>query len=279
MTKYSSDALDFLAMFEHSDPDRPKNDKGTIVSDTIQVLKDLNSEMKKLKKDHALLCEESHEVTTIFLPKRRFKPFPVSTAPSLSQLTQEKNEIREEKASLKSDIQSLTAQQQHQQTRGFMVPWDSQILMAPPYPYPVAVPMHRAPQAPPFFANQPNATQAPCSTYIPYLAPVMPRANQPAALNGSASYVSRPRASKVANSNDVATDLELKMPGSAAPKVGFVSSTRRCDMEMKVVPDFECFVKLCRKQKRRASNVKRSQEMVAPMTFEAPFLCFSLRIC
>ncbi|XP_057784214.1 transcription factor bHLH121-like isoform X1 [Salvia miltiorrhiza] len=171
----------FLELGNLLDPDRPKNDKGTIVSDTIQVLKELNSEVKRLKKEHALLCEETHE------------------------LTQEKNEIREEKASLKSSIQQNLRAQQHQQTQGFVVPWDSQLLMAPSYPFPIAVPMHhRAAQVPPLFAN------ATPSTYIPYLAPAMPRVDQPAALNVSASG---PRAG-TANSTDVATDLELKIPGS-----------------------------------------------------------------
>ncbi|KAH6760067.1 hypothetical protein C2S52_009498 [Perilla frutescens var. hirtella] len=170
------------------DPERPKNDKGSIISDTIQVLKDLNSEVKKLKAEHAVLCEESRE------------------------LTQEKNELREEKASLKSNIQNLKVQQQHQPTQGFMVPWatvDSPMLMAPSYPFPVAVPVHR--------------TTQPCSTFIPYLAPVIPRVDHSAALNTSTSYISGPGASssrsfRTGNSNEVATDLELKMPGSTSTK-------------------------------------------------------------
>lgn len=193
------------------DPDRPKNDKGSIIADTIQVLKDLDSQVKKLKTDNEVLCEESRE------------------------LTREKNELREEKASLKSNIQDLKAQQ-HQRTQGFMVPWatvDSSILMAPSYPFPVAVsvppgsvPVHQTIQPLPSYANQHIAT----STFIPYLAPVIPRINQ-STLTASTSYISGPRASstrsiseqrssrsRTGNSNDVATDLELKIPGSAAPK-------------------------------------------------------------
>lgn len=176
----------FLELGTLIDPERPKNDKGSIITDTIQVLKDLNSEVKKLKAEHAVLCEESRE------------------------LTQEKNELREEKASLKSNIQNLKVQ--HQPTQGFMVPWatvDSPILMAPPYPFPVAVPVHQ--------------TTQPCSTFIPYFAPAIPQVDQPATLNASTSYISGARASssrsyKTRNSNEVATDLELKIPGSAAPK-------------------------------------------------------------
>lgn len=45
-----------------ADPDRAKSDKGSIITDTIQVLKDLNSEVKKLNTEHQVLCEESREV-------------------------------------------------------------------------------------------------------------------------------------------------------------------------------------------------------------------------
>lgn len=201
----------FLELGNLLDPDRPKNDKGSIIADTIQVLEDLDSQVKKLKTDNEALCEESRE------------------------LTREKNELREEKASLKSNIQDLKAQQL-QRTQGFMVPWatvDSSILMAPSYPFPVAipvppgsVPVHQTIQPLPSYVNQHIAT----STFFPYLAPVIPRINQ-STLTVSTSYISGPRASstrsiseqrssrsRTGNSNDVATDLELKIPGSAAPK-------------------------------------------------------------
>lgn len=164
----------------------------------------------------------------------------------LQQLTQEKNELREEKASLRSNIQDLKSQQ-HQPTQGFMVPCatvDSSILMAPSYPFPVAVsvppgsiPVHQTIQPLPSYPNQHTAT----STFIPYLAPVIPQINH-STLTASTSYISGPTASstrsiseqrssrsKTGNSNDVATDLELKIPGSAAPKVGFLS-TRTYDI-------------------------------------------------
>lgn len=201
----------FLELGNLLDPDRPKSDKGSIITDTIQVLKDLDSEVKKFKTDHEVLCQESRE------------------------LTQEKNELREEKASLRSNIQDLKSQQ-HQPTQGFMVPWatvDSSILMAPSYPFPVAVsvppgsiPVHQTIQPLPSYPNQHTAT----STFIPYLAPVIPQINH-STLTASTSYISGPTASstrsiseqrssrsKTGNSNDVATDLELKIPGSAAPK-------------------------------------------------------------
>lgn len=46
-----------------ADPDRPKNDKATILADTIQLLKDLTAEVNKLKAEYAALTEESREVT------------------------------------------------------------------------------------------------------------------------------------------------------------------------------------------------------------------------
>nr|CAD1844101.1 unnamed protein product [Ananas comosus var. bracteatus] len=60
------------------DPDRPKNDKATILTDTIQMLKDLTARVNRLKAECASLTEESRE------------------------LTQEKNELRDEKATLKT---------------------------------------------------------------------------------------------------------------------------------------------------------------------------------
>lgn len=45
-----------------ADPDRPKNDKATILMDTIQLLKDLTSQVDKLKAEYATLTEESQEV-------------------------------------------------------------------------------------------------------------------------------------------------------------------------------------------------------------------------
>ena len=45
-----------------ADPDRPKNDKATILVDAIQLLKDLTSQVNKLKTEYATLTEESREV-------------------------------------------------------------------------------------------------------------------------------------------------------------------------------------------------------------------------
>lgn len=45
-----------------ADPDRPKNDKATILTDTIQMLKDLTAEVNRLKADYEALSEESREV-------------------------------------------------------------------------------------------------------------------------------------------------------------------------------------------------------------------------
>lgn len=47
---------------QNADPDRPKNDKATIIADTIQALKDLTLEVDKLKSECVSLTEESREV-------------------------------------------------------------------------------------------------------------------------------------------------------------------------------------------------------------------------
>lgn len=48
----------------NTDPDRPKNDKATILTDTIQMLKDLTARVNRLKAECASLTEESREVTS-----------------------------------------------------------------------------------------------------------------------------------------------------------------------------------------------------------------------
>lgn len=49
-------------MFLFTDPERPKNDKATILTDTLQLLKDLTSEVTKLKSEYTALTDESREV-------------------------------------------------------------------------------------------------------------------------------------------------------------------------------------------------------------------------
>ncbi|KAL6010311.1 hypothetical protein ACLOJK_000742 [Asimina triloba] len=204
------------------DPDRPKNDKATILTDTVQMLKDLTAQVNRLKAEYASLSEESRE------------------------LTQEKNELREEKAALKSDIDNLSIQ--HQQRLRVMFPWapmDPSVVMGPPaYPYPMPVPVPAGPipvhpslQPYPFFRN-PNAGAIPnpCSTFLPFSAPGNPQLEQPSTQcisahpqpssrsHSASKQDSRSKSSdhqrgscteKSVNSNDVATDLELKTPGSA----------------------------------------------------------------
>ncbi|KAL5752497.1 hypothetical protein ACOSQ2_023004 [Xanthoceras sorbifolium] len=206
----------FLELGNTLDPVRPKNDKATILTDTVQILKDLTAEVSRLKADSAALSEESHE------------------------LMQEKNELREEKVSLKSDIESLNVQ--YQQRLRIMFPWASvepPVVMAPPpYSYPVAVPvppgsipMHPSLQAFPYFGNQnPAAIPNPCSTFIQYPTPtnhsIEPQSTQYASSSQiSSKQDARSRSSDRQKGNnaersgdsndDVATDLELKMPGSS----------------------------------------------------------------
>lgn len=211
----------FLELGKAIDPDRPKNDKGTILGDTIQVLKDLTAEVGRLKAEYTALSEESHE------------------------LTQEKNELREEKASLKSEVDNLHLQ--YQQRARVMYPWasvDPSVVMAPPtYPYPVpysippgTIPMHpgQIPMQPfTFFANQSTRpVPNPCSTFIPYPNPGNHHVNPTSTQCASTSRVSSKHDSKSNgsdhcrgsscdksdDSNDVATELELKIPGSTVQK-------------------------------------------------------------
>ncbi|XP_061371853.1 transcription factor bHLH121-like [Gastrolobium bilobum] len=182
------------------DPDRPRNDKATILNETIQMIKDLSAQVNRLKMEHKALSEESRE------------------------LMQEKNELREEKASLKSDIENLNTQ--YQQRVRTMFPWtsiDHSVVMSSPYSYPVPIPIPSAPisihpslQPFPIFGNQ----------YVPFSAP----ANPPVEYASTSSHVStqiesgskspghrRPGdAKRCSESHEVATELELKMPGSSA---------------------------------------------------------------
>lgn len=156
---------------------------------------------------------------------------------------QEKNELREEKSSIKSDIENLNSQ--YQQRVRFMFPWtaiDHSVVMAPPYSYPVPIPIPPSPisihpslQPFPFFGNQnPGHIPNTCSTYVPFSAPANPRVELAPAQYASTSHVSiqkesrnkspgdrRPSdAERCSESHDVATELELKMPGSSTQQVG-----------------------------------------------------------
>ncbi|RDY14111.1 Transcription factor bHLH121, partial [Mucuna pruriens] len=184
------------------DPDRPKNDKATILTETIQMLKDLTAEVSRLKTEHKALSEESRE------------------------LMQEKNELREEKTSLKSDIENLNAQ--YQQRVRIMFPWtamDHSVVISPPYSYPLPIPIPPAPisihpslQPFPFFANQnPAHIPNPCSIYVPYSTPTNPPLEPPSALY----------AQRCNHSHDVATELELKMPGSSSTQPDCSSGGRK----------------------------------------------------
>lgn len=159
------------------------------------------------------------------------------------QLTQEKNELREEKASLKSDIENLNAQ--YQQRARIMFPWTaidpSSVVMGPPYSYPMPVPVppgpmtfHPSSQPFPFFGGQnPGPIPNPCPTFVTYPTPINPAVEQPASQYASNSHISSKPDSKSKSSdqqrggnvercdgsNDVATDLELKMPGSSTQQV------------------------------------------------------------
>ncbi|XWS29195.1 hypothetical protein CRYUN_Cryun24cG0007800 [Craigia yunnanensis] len=205
----------FLELGNTLDSVRPKNDKAMILVETIQMLKDLTTEVNRLKAESSSLTEESRE------------------------LTQEKNELREEKASLKADIEKLNVQY-HQRLR-VMFPWtgiDPSVIMAPPYSYTVPLPvptgpiaMHPSLQPYPFFGNHnPGAIANPCSTFMPYSTTTKPPIEQPSSQHASSSHTSSKKESRSKSmddqrgsngdrcdgSNHVATELELKMPGSSS---------------------------------------------------------------
>ncbi|PKA56527.1 Transcription factor bHLH121 [Apostasia shenzhenica] len=183
----------FVDLGKALDPDRPKNDKATILADAIQVLKDLTS-----------------------------------------QLTQEKNELREEKAALKSEIDDLNVQ--YQQRLRCMYPWptvDPSVAIGPPPPYsfPVAVPVpagrmpfHASIQPYPFFPNSPPylSYHSHCNPYAEQQSTqcLPPQSNSSINRHQSTNQhdTRNPSGSeRSAGFSDVATELELKIPGSSVP--------------------------------------------------------------
>lgn len=160
-------------------------------------------------------------------------------------MTQEKNDLREEKASLKSDIESLNAQ--YQQRARVMFPWpvmDHSVVMAPPsYPFPVPValpsgpiPVHPTMQPYPFYATpNPGVIPNSHSTMLPfatpnvqveqlsghYAAPPMQLGYQYLVSSNKNDRSKERKHEKSGSSNDVTTDLELKTPGSATDNVRF----------------------------------------------------------
>ncbi|PWA70159.1 myc-type, basic helix-loop-helix (bHLH) domain-containing protein [Artemisia annua] len=199
-----------VACLAISDPERPKFDKATILGDTIQMLNDLTAQVSRLKSEYTTLTEESRE------------------------LTQEKPDLREEKASLKSDIDNLNLQ--YQQRVRAMYPWghmDQSVVMHPTsYPYPVpmqmpmppgSIPMHPSIQPYPFFGSQnPGVVSTPGSAFFPpvqYVSPVVQTStrSQVSSRQGSRNKSSEQEengSGKDGDSNDVATELELKTSGS-----------------------------------------------------------------
>lgn len=198
----------FIELGHLLDPDRPKNDKASIIIDTIQVLKDLTTEVNRLKAECAALSEESCE------------------------LTQEKNELREEKSSLKSDIENLNTQ--YQQRVGVMYPWGaidpSSVVMPPPFSFPVALPVPPGPLPMHPFPFYTNHNPPPGASIVPYpnpnLNPATCHVNQTVPVYAPTSHssskqecgnkfrVCNDEKGDNDNSSDVVTELELKTPGS-----------------------------------------------------------------
>lgn len=47
-----------------TDPVRPKNDKGSILADSILMLSEIRSEIARMKGDHLALVDESRDVSS-----------------------------------------------------------------------------------------------------------------------------------------------------------------------------------------------------------------------
>lgn len=163
---------------------------------------------------------------------------------SVKQMTQEKNDLEEEKSLVRSDIDSLNIQyqQRFQSFPPFSPP-------AYPFPMPLAVPptgsipMHPSAQPYPFMQTSfmyqiPGPIQNPCSSFVPYIAPnvlVEQRSTQCMSPNAQPSSRSdssfkqgsqnksvthsHSKTNNSENSNDVTTNLELKTSGSSAEQV------------------------------------------------------------
>ncbi|KAL9231826.1 hypothetical protein vseg_006996 [Gypsophila vaccaria] len=210
------------------DAERPKNDKTTILSDTIQLLKELTAEVDKLKAEHAALSEESTE------------------------LAQEKNDLREEKATLKTDIERLNVQ--CQQRLGSTFQWPSPDSLIPPqpsYPYPMPIaypPPTPYPMHPYHYFSSPNPGmfQNP-GPYIPYMTPNPPaeqlstqhispsaRPSSRTEISGgqpvgnSSAGVTEEQIDKNEDSDVVATDLELKTSGSSTDEDHTSPGKQKC---------------------------------------------------
>ncbi|XBI46607.1 hypothetical protein VPH35_110811 [Triticum aestivum] len=214
----------FMELGTTLDPDRPRHDKATILGDTVQMLKDLTSQVNKLKAEYSSLFEEECE------------------------LTKEKNELWSEKASLKSDVDNLN--NHYQQRIQMLYPWTtmepSVLIGAPPsYPFSLQVPipagavtMHPQLQPCPFFQNQTlGAISNPC-THMAYSQSCHAPSDQPSSQfstpvplsssnrSHSPAQDCRSKSPSLQQAScggrnddfgDVATDLELKTPGSSAP--------------------------------------------------------------
>ncbi|KAG8070594.1 hypothetical protein GUJ93_ZPchr0006g46165 [Zizania palustris] len=206
------------------------------------MLKDLTSQVNKLKAEYTSLSEEAHE------------------------LTQEKNELRDEKTSLKFEVDNLNTQ--YQQRMRVLYPWtgmEPSVVIGPPPPYPFSVPvpipsgavsMHPQLQAYPYFQNQTSGTVPnPCIPYMTYTQPIHPPTDQPSnQFNAPVLHSSSNRSHSLAQDSgsksstlqqassrgksddfgDVATDLELKIPGSSAlPQSEIANKDSSSDMKKK----------------------------------------------
>lgn len=153
----------------------------------------------------------------------------------VKQLIQEKNELREEKSALKSDIENLNAQYQQRVGVRFSS-WGptidpSSVIMPAPYSFPVAlpVPADPVPMHPfPFFTNHnpSGPIRTPALAFMPYPNQTI-TAYAPTSYNTSIRECGSKSSDRFRGSNDkegddsnnVETALELKTPGSRFDQV------------------------------------------------------------
>ncbi|CAI5470510.1 unnamed protein product [Closterium sp. Yama58-4] len=141
----------FMELASVLDPDRPKNDKATILSDGLTMLRELRANVNRLRAEHSALVDESKE------------------------LAAEKSELRQEKGALKGEVDALKGQLHHRMSA--LLPWAT----APPsatapaaataHPSATAPPATPAAPAPTASAAPPPAVRVPAAAPIPAGAP------------------------------------------------------------------------------------------------------------
>lgn len=200
-----------------TDSARLQNEKAKVITSTIQAMKDLTSQVRRLRSEHAVIYR------------------------TIKELAKENKELREQKTSLQSDIGTLEVQCQQRHRCMFpRPPTDPSAVRARTFSYPVAQSVSsgpfsmRTPSLHPksFMANQSAVPSDPGAMMIlhPTAAPSL--INQPSSKNASTPCIFSKEVARNGSSGqdrsangersgdipDIVTDLELGIPGSTAQK-------------------------------------------------------------